>query len=788
METRFRIRSNSYRHREQDRDPNREQNLFSIEQLKDHDQVVWLFVLELARRGWKSRSKNEADQVALLLDAAGAPVRGVERTVWRHRIHLAAAIARTRIKNGAFSYDLETPIGTRYLGTNWIISDFYRLKPPPPLMAIGITLSHSPTVPTLGTHSKSSSRSWIAELLPAHLRDERLASCINKEYLTGWVNTFKVKKMATLIQRLHDLGYSYTKSKNLMSKEYSFDRVCPRFMTIRPAENESIGQLDIVKNGLIVLQEREFCEGAANLCRILRATSLRGAVAQTHASSPRCSAYLAAQLKELAAVVKATTPSAPVTPQLGKLVVFGAGDNVESYVKTLRDLGVEASAATGITHKDTGCYVWVLSEPVDSGEAVVMSALDGVVAALATPPNSYSAVTDPIDLVCSRGGDLAMLEILTESEIDDKSRTRVQSILEEQKKTLKALLSKPQIQLILYETHSCLAAENQAQVARAVAEANRLARERHLFLKKRHRETIYSANVKVMDAKDASMLLTQGTQMDKDDELVTDTATDLRDVDMTSSTPNTGRTVDSVLTKQSDDSGKKRIRSGSTKARPIPEIGAKGGERIPKDPDQDWADVSVPNCDLFEVRNLPNIGNGLDISQILEREGCYLSLIQRKEVTSLDAKYMIRMAEERGLFGSEGPAPTVRPKNIKETPSKQRRPKASGFKVGRISAPTQASLARALKQLDGSMELGGPMHQFCPRCQRRGAAASLFCATACTCDQRHRHNLQTSKSVKPGSAPASQQCRRPYPLTVHDVRLRLLSSRQKRLHFIESIL
>lgn len=47
-----------------------------------------------------------------------------------------------------------------------------------------------------------------------------------------------------------------------------------------------------------------------------------------------------------------------------------------------------------------------------------------------------------------------------------------------------------QIQLILYETHSALEAENQAQVTRAVAEANRLARERHALLKKKHRDHV----------------------------------------------------------------------------------------------------------------------------------------------------------------------------------------------------------------------------------------------------------------------------------------------------------
>lgn len=76
----------------------------------------------------------------------------------------------------------------------------------------------------------------------------------------------------------------------------------------------------------LCVQEREFCEGASTLCRALRANELQGVVAQTHASSPRCSAYLAEQLKELASVLKAKAPPAPAIPELGKLVVFGAGD------------------------------------------------------------------------------------------------------------------------------------------------------------------------------------------------------------------------------------------------------------------------------------------------------------------------------------------------------------------------------------------------------------------------------------------------------------------------------
>ena len=79
---------------------------------------------------------------------------------------------------------------------------------------------------------------------------------------------------------------------------------------------------------------------------------------------------------------------------------------MESYVGALKELGIEASE---LPH--TAASVCVISEAVHCDTPTVINALDGVVAVLATPPNSYSAVTDPIDLVCGRGGDLTMLEV-----------------------------------------------------------------------------------------------------------------------------------------------------------------------------------------------------------------------------------------------------------------------------------------------------------------------------------------------------------------------------------------
>lgn len=69
--------------------------------------------------------------------------------------------------------------------------------------------------------------------------------------------------------------------------------------------------------------------------------------------------------------------------------------------------------------------------------------LENVVAVLATPPNTYSGVTDPVDLVCGRGGDLAMLEELTDT--GDGTMERLAAVLEEQRQTLRLSMSRPQV-------------------------------------------------------------------------------------------------------------------------------------------------------------------------------------------------------------------------------------------------------------------------------------------------------------------------------------------------------
>lgn len=51
--------------------------------------------------------------------------------------------------------------------------------------------------------------------------------------------------------------------------------------------------------------------------------------------------------------------------------------------------------------------------------------------------------------MCSRGGDLTMLEVLTESDETNEGKARVAEILDEQRKTLRFVMSRPQVLLLL---------------------------------------------------------------------------------------------------------------------------------------------------------------------------------------------------------------------------------------------------------------------------------------------------------------------------------------------------
>lgn len=95
-------------------------------------------------------------------------------------------------------------------------------------------------------------------------------------------------------------------------------------------------------------------------------------------------------------------------------------------------------------------------------------------------------------MICSRGGDLSMLEVLTESEMSDNGKERVAKILEEQRESLRLAMSRPQVQFILYGTHSMVETENDVMVKLAIETVNRAAHARHvkIFKEKKRLEAL----------------------------------------------------------------------------------------------------------------------------------------------------------------------------------------------------------------------------------------------------------------------------------------------------------
>lgn len=139
------------------------------------------------------------------------------------------------------------------------------------------------------------------------------------------------------MQRLNEMGYSYSTSKQLGPNQFKFDRVCPKFISLRPAVRSELITSTLLSENIIVLQvkkyiysninrllkqfiefvqEREFCLGAAALCRALRNAQLQGDIVQTHGTSPKAAGYLASQLRDWGT-------------EQGHLLVFGAGDRFE---------------------------------------------------------------------------------------------------------------------------------------------------------------------------------------------------------------------------------------------------------------------------------------------------------------------------------------------------------------------------------------------------------------------------------------------------------------------------
>uniref|UniRef100_A0A1I8NHC1 Uncharacterized protein n=1 Tax=Musca domestica TaxID=7370 RepID=A0A1I8NHC1_MUSDO len=322
------------------------------------------------------------------------------------------------------------------------------------------------------------------------------------------------------------------------------------------------------------IRDRAFSVGPAVMSRLLDFYDLSGDILQTHIDSPRSTAYLASLYYSV--------------NRINCFYVYGAGSSLKQYRNYIEGLGVNNVRLFAESFT---------SFPIESNR------FRTVVGILANPPNSFSAISDPIDLICSRGGDLGMLEMLTETAISNDGRYRVSLILEEQLRTLSMAMSRPQVQFILYQTHSILISENQDMIKCATNLVNKAALQKHcnLLLEKKRLEALEEAETANIPS--AAM----GSSPRK------------RNVppDVKHQQSTTGVAIDPPT---------ESIETGTI-------------------------DV-LPDMDEFISVDIPDVCKNQDKCIQHCDNGCFLSLVQRRQITRLNAKYLIKMAEIRGLFGN----------------------------------------------------------------------------------------------------------------------------------------
>ncbi|XP_030762497.1 uncharacterized protein LOC115887256 [Sitophilus oryzae] len=508
---------------------------------------VWLLFYDLYHRSFKKRETSVAPLAGKLFDAAGLSF--AENALWTQKVRLAASVSRLRIKYNALT---------------------------------------------------------LNELLPSHLKDEKVTEHSKNNPVTCWVNCMKVSNISELIEDVEKTLKLkiVTNMEDLVKNTFKWDRHCPQIMTFHSSMRESLARSKFLKSHLLIAQDKSFCRGAATFGKILFEMELTGSVIQTHVNSPRTTAYLATLLTH--------------NNKIKKLMAFSAGKRKPEYECYFTELGVK-----NITIFSDR----LIDLPPDA------TYMEEVVAVFATPPNSYSAVTDPIDLVCSRGGDLSMLEILTESEETKDAKERVISILEEQRRTLRFAMSRPQIQFVLYETHSELEKENEDMVNNTLRDVNKLAKLQHATLQGKFCLSDFQADETIsMEIK----------EINNNEKTISESG------DKPNQTKRTS--IDSVASKLTVDF-KERLLDN----------------------------LQIPDTDIFINPDLPSLCPNENSCINVKKEGCYLALIQRKEIVRLDDKYMIQMAENRGLFGSNTTTTTTKSKTSrtsKKKPTKaDRKPK-----------------------------------------------------------------------------------------------------------------
>lgn len=386
-------------------------------------------------------------------------------------------------------------------------------------------------------------------------------------------------------------------------KSFRFDKVCPNFFFLwYPKEKSEFSQESLVREGEVILSNKAFSLGPAMFAKLINYYEIAGDILQTHIISPRSTAYLASLLIRNRFV--------------GKFRVFGAGNSIKEYQAYFDKLGV------------TNIKLYR-----DNFVGFTRNILEKTIAIYCSPPSSFSSITDPIELICSRGGDLQMLQFLSESEMSDDGQVRAAKILEEQREALKSAMSKPQIQFILYETHSVVEAENEDMVKNATEYVNRKARDKHVLKAQKEKDRLEQLEKE----KENMPGIPSSHREPKKDAKAKKKPPDQQPKEQQSSVKIKLNKLKSSIKKES-----------STES-----VEGTVGADEELDAKSEPSEVRVPQTDVFEVSQIPDFCLNKDNCVMKRADGCFLSLIKRKELVRMDSKYLIQIAELRGIFGDK---------------------------------------------------------------------------------------------------------------------------------------
>ncbi|XP_066581940.1 putative methyltransferase NSUN7 [Prorops nasuta] len=504
----------------------------------------------------------------------------------------------------------------------------------------------------------------LDELLPSHLR---IAGGINwgnePAIASGFVNALNLKTKHEYVLEMSRLGLYPCldcSAAELDEEHFTWDPICPRMINLHENAREKLAVSGLVQSRRFVFLERSLCLGAAVVAQAIRNGRLCGPVILTHSIAPRHTAYLANLLTDIEGA--------------GRLLAFGAGQKRYEYEKYLKKLG--------ITLQQCRVYSEKYMDPPPLAE------LNRATVVLASPPCSYTGLRDIVDLAVARDGDAALLEALT----DPENEKQPKAFLSDQMSTLKYALTRPNVQLLIYEVHTILSTETTEMIQQVVEYANKMALQKHTHDRPIKRKTP-SKEIPVKTSRSNRSLKSGQDRREQ---------------------------IESSLDISNDDDK--------------PSI-------IPND-------IKVPDSDLFEIGNIDEIC-GLKTSGMLH-PGCFLAVVKRKEMMQFNSLFMIKEAEARGLFGNPGKQKLVmKEENLTvrrlSQDSKRGNRRRSKIEIDRIAAPTHTFMVRVKR-----------LKETCPRLNKHNLRQENSCITqvqhAKRLEARRRWSEAISFIMKIGSS------------------------------------